>query len=208
VPARWRRPLLRGRLAKLFLLVVAAAPLGGCYHGSARDVSLGELSREPGWATVEGVPLIRQSADKDCGAAALAMVLARWRIPSSDAEIVHAIPTESGHGIAAGALRDYARTKGLQAFLISGEVADLVREVGSQRPVMVGLVQHYGDRAFSHYEVVVGINERARRVLLLDPARGRREDSFDGFSAEWGRAGRLTLVVASPEGVPGPASGP
>jgi ABC-type bacteriocin/lantibiotic exporter with double-glycine peptidase domain len=43
---------------------------------------------------------IRQKVERDCGAAALAMVLQRWSVPSSLAEILRAIPSESGHGIA------------------------------------------------------------------------------------------------------------
>lgn len=94
-------------------------------------------------------------------------------------------------------MRDFARQKGLRAFLIKGELADLVNEVGLNRPVLVGLVQRYGDRALSHYEVVAGINQTTRRVLLLDPAHGLREDGFDGFAAEWDAAGRPTLVIVA-----------
>jgi hypothetical protein len=82
--------------------------------------------------------------------------------------------------------------------VIKGELVDLVDEVALNRPVLVGLVQRYGSRrVLSHYEVVVGINQTYRRVLLLDPAHGLREDGFDGFAAEWGAAGRPTLVIIS-----------
>ena len=47
----------------------------------------------------------------------------------------------------------------------------------------------------SHYEVVTGINQTTRHVLLLDPAHELREDGFDGFAAEWDAAGRPTLVI-------------
>ena len=62
----------------------------------------------------------------------------------------------------------------------------------------MGLVQRFGDKAYAHYEVVVGINAGKRRVLLHDPARGLRQDGFDGFTTEWQAAGKLTLVVAPP----------
>lgn len=189
------------RSASLLALVVVGT-LSGCYHGSARDVSARELNRDPGWVLVPSVRMVRQSSTRDCGAAALAMVLGRWGTPSSSsAEILKLVPVDPQHGIAAGALRDLARQKGLRAFLIAGEVDDLKREIGLNRPVLVGLVQHYGDKALSHYEVVVGINARARRILVLDPARGQREDGFDGFTTEWNRSGRLAIVVA-PQAVP------
>jgi hypothetical protein len=62
--------------------------------------------------------------------------------------------------------------------------------------VLVGLVQRYtNNRAYAHYEVVVGINARSRQLLLLDPGNGMREDAMSSFSQEWEGAGRLTLVV-------------
>jgi len=144
---------------------------------------------------VDGVHLIRQTGERDRGAAALVMMLQRWSVPSSVDEILRSIPVESGHGIGLGVLRDFVREKGLRAFVIKGELADLVNEVGLNRPVLVGLVQRYGDRALSHYEVVAGVNQSTHRVLLLDPAHGLREDGFDGFAAEWDAAGRPMLVI-------------
>ena len=179
-------------------LLGAMAGGAGCYHGSARSISPADLTREAGWVTVSGVPIVKQTADRDCGAAALAMVLARWGVPASAADILRAGPPDPGHGIGAGWLRDFTRQQGLHAFLIEGELDDLVKEAGANRPVLVGLVQRFGDRAYSHYEVVVGINPRIRRVLLHDPARGLRQDSFAGFGTEWQAAGKLALVVASP----------
>jgi ABC-type bacteriocin/lantibiotic exporter with double-glycine peptidase domain len=180
-----------GHALGLTLLVA----LAGCYHGTARTVSPGDLGRERGWVMVEGLRPIRQSSDRDCGAAALAVMLRHWSVASTPAEILRAVPMEPGHGIAIGALRDYARGKGLAAFVIQGEIADLIKEVGLNRPVLVGLVQRHGGRALAHFEVVAGINQLTRRVLLLDPARGLSEDSFDGFSAEWSAADRPALVI-------------
>jgi ABC-type bacteriocin/lantibiotic exporter with double-glycine peptidase domain len=177
----------------LFLAAVVA--LAGCYHGSARTISPGDLGREHGWVVVDGLHLIRQSTDRDCGAAALAVMLQHWSVAATAGEILHAVPTGSGHGIAMGTLRDFARQKGLAAFVIQGEMADLIKEVGLNRPVLVGLVQRHGKRALSHFEVVAGINQTTRRVLLVDPALGLREDGFDGFATEWGAAGRPALVI-------------
>lgn len=183
-------------VGRLVFAVVSVATLAGCYHGSAKSVTPGEVGRKPGWVVVRDVHLVRQSAERDCGAAALAMVLGRWGIASSTDDILRAHPPAPGHGIPAVALRDFARERGLAAFLINGELGDLAHEVDLDRPVLVGLVQRYGQRAYPHYEVVVGVNKRARRVLTYDPGRDLREDGFDGFSAEWEPAGRLALVVA------------
>jgi hypothetical protein len=126
------------------------------------------------------------------------MMLHHWAVPVPAEKILQAIPVEPGHGITVGALRDFARHKGLAAYVIKGELADLVNEVGQKRPVLVGLLQRQGKQALSHYAVVAGINPTRHRVLLLDPARGLREDSYEGFSAEWTPAGRPALVMVPP----------
>lgn len=180
---------------RTLLALAAAVAVAGCYHGTARAILPSDLTRDRGWVLVDGVHLIRQTGERDCGAAALVMMLQRWSVPSSVDEILRSIPVESGHGIGLGVLRDFVREKGLRAFVIKGELADLVNEVGLNRPVLVGLVQRYGDRALSHYEVVAGVNQSTHRVLLLDPAHGLREDGFDGFAAEWDAAGRPMLVI-------------
>ncbi len=144
---------------------------------------------------VHDLRVIRQGAGRDCGAAALAMMLQHWSVAVTAEEILRTVPSGSGHGIAMGALRDFARQKGMAAFVIKGEMTDLVKEVGLDRPVLVGLVQRYGDRARTHFEVVAGINQMTRRVLLLDPAHGLREDGFNGFASEWGAAGWPALVI-------------
>jgi ABC-type bacteriocin/lantibiotic exporter with double-glycine peptidase domain len=179
------------------LLTVFALGSAGCYRGKARTVSLADLDREPGWLVVRDVPEVRQESDEDCGPAALAMVLAHWGIPNAAREIRQAVPSSEVGGVTAGALRQFTRTKGLSAFLISGRSADLEHELRARRPVLVGLVQRYtGGRALTHYEVVVGLNPATRRILLLDPGRGPREDELASFDDEWRASGRLALVVA------------
>jgi ABC-type bacteriocin/lantibiotic exporter with double-glycine peptidase domain len=181
--------------AKHALRLAVLVGLAGCYHGTARTVSPGDLGRDRGWVLVEDLRLIRQSSDRDCGAAALAAMLRHWSVASTPVEILRAVPIRPGQGIAIGALRNYARQKGLAAFVIQGELADLIKEVGLNRPVLVGLMQRHGGSALAHFEIVAGINQITRRVLLLDPARGLSEDGFDGFAAEWGAAGRPALVI-------------
>ena len=175
--------------------LIAACLLTGCYHGTARTIAAADVRREPGWVLVDKMHLVPQTDLRDCGAAALAMMLGHWSLPISKDEILRSVPMDPAHGIAAGALRDLAVRKGMNAFLFVGELADLFNEIGLDRPVLVGLVQRYGDRAISHYEVVAGVNRATRRVLLMDPGHGLREDTFEGFAEEWTAAGRPTLVI-------------
>ena len=168
---------------------------GGCYHGTARSVTLADLGTAQSWERVAGVPEIRQVAREDCGAAALAMVLGYWRIPIERDEIAAASAPGPARGIRAVDLRDVARRQGLQAFVIEGRFDDLERELRRHHPVVVGMMKRYAQRAYPHYEVVVGIDRAQQRVLTLDPASGLRVNSREGFSAEWAAAHQVALVV-------------
>jgi ABC-type bacteriocin/lantibiotic exporter with double-glycine peptidase domain len=187
----------RARLALLGGLIAA-----GCYHGSARNITLAELGGpEPhagsrtSWERVTGMPDVRQVAREDCGAAALAMVLGYWQKAGTRNEITAATTPGAKGGIAAADLRDFARRRGLQAFVIEGGLDDLEREIRWRHPIVVGMMKRYGQRDYPHYEVVVGLERSRGRVLTLDPASGLRVNSREGFVAEWTAARRVTLVV-------------
>jgi ABC-type bacteriocin/lantibiotic exporter with double-glycine peptidase domain len=171
--------------------------LAGCYTGTARTVSPFEIARDPGWLLVRDVPFSGQQADNDCGAAALAMVLQYWGVAVTRDQITAAHPPAGNQrrGLRAGELRDFSRARGLQAFVVKGGVDDLSSELQRARPVIVGLGKPYGSERYAHYEVVVGLHPARRRILTLDPARGWRENSLEGFAAEWAPAQQLLLVV-------------
>jgi ABC-type bacteriocin/lantibiotic exporter with double-glycine peptidase domain len=203
VRAHTARPRIASpeRLALLGCLLAT-----GCYLGSARNATLADLTGEEGWELVEGVATVRQSGNEDCGAAALAMVLGYWRVPVTRDGITAANPPAPERGIKAAALRDFTRRQGLQAFVIPGQLADLDREIHQHHPVLVGLMKRYGRSSYSHYEVVIGVNRPKQRVLTIDPARGLRVNSREGFATEWAAAGQVTLVVF-PQ-APAPQVGP
>ena len=145
---------------------------------------------------VPGVPLVAQRARADCGVAALAMVLRFWQPGTNDQTVRSWVGSvDVDKGLKAGRMRDIARGKGLEAFLIEGSFDDLLREIGRQRPVIVGVLQISGRRGYPHYEVVVGVNQGRRKVLTADPAEGWREQDFADFEARWRPARRLALVV-------------
>jgi ABC-type bacteriocin/lantibiotic exporter with double-glycine peptidase domain len=179
-------------------VVVAVALAAGCssYTGQARDFSPARLSSEPGWLRVRGVPLERQVEEADCGAAAIAMVIAYWTGGAPPA-IARALRPAPERGIAAGRMRDLARRSGLAAFIVRGELADLEREIAAGRPVVVGLVKPHGKRVLTHYEVVVGLHRARKIVVTIDPASGWRENGVDAFLAEWSPSKRLALMVSA-----------
>jgi ABC-type bacteriocin/lantibiotic exporter with double-glycine peptidase domain len=196
-PPRARAARLATMVARAAALLLLIAPVGaGCYTGSARGVaSLPDLERAPGWVLVRGVHFVHQQSEADCGAAAMAMALSYWGQPTTLETVVAARPPHDG-GIAAGELRDLARARGLQAFLVPGTFIDLETQLRRGRPVVVGLAKPItGNRAVQHYEVVIGLNRTEGRVLAWDPAQGLRENSVEGFAREWIPAHQLALIM-------------
>jgi len=194
--------MTRARFALVASLLLGIAAQGCSYLGSARDFDPRELRKEPGWVAVETVEPQRQGSREDCGIAALEMILAYYEKPVPADEVAKACPIEPGSGSRAGEMRDFAKSQGLQAFLIHGEVSDFSRELSLGHPVIVGLVKRYATGAYTHYEVVVALHPDRKRIVTLDPANGWRSNSIEGFLEEWEAAARLTLVVFPQGGSP------
>lgn len=180
--------------AVVVLLVTAAC---SSYVGTARDTTPSKLAAEPGWTLVRDVPYVAQQTETECGAAAIGMVVAYWT-GAPGASVMAQLRPVPKTGIAAGTLRDVARARGLASFVIAGELADLTRELAAGRPVLVGLVKPQRRAAFNHYEVVVGVHRERALVVTLDPAEGWRQNTLEGFLAEWKAAKNVTLIVSAP----------
>lgn len=197
------------RAAILLALSALTTSAPACYRGTARAVSPVEAdaaTRDPAWQLVNGVPFVAQESDRDCGPAALAMVFGYYHLPGTSLEEVSArVPAEDlrrGAGVRAGTLRDLARARGLNAFVVSGTFNDLLEQVSRGRPVLVGLAKPMigmsGDRSAAHYEVVVGINRLRKLIRTFDPARGLRENTLEGFAREWVPTHQVTIIVLPP----------
>jgi ABC-type bacteriocin/lantibiotic exporter with double-glycine peptidase domain len=186
------------RAVRFFALAAVGAALlsalGCAYTGEAKDFDPGELTTSPGWISVPEVPLEIQKSTEDCGTTALSMVLEYWRVAVSLEEWESSGLLLAGKGSRARDLRDLARQKGLQAFLIHGRWEDLRNEVDRGHPVIVGLVKPASSGAVTHYEVVVAVHPEREIVVTHDPANGRRQYPLSGFRKEWDPAGYLTLV--------------
>src|SRR5262245_10329399 len=106
---------------RALLALALAAP--ACYTGSAHTVPPGTataMGRDPAWQITPDVPFVAQRTAHDCGPAALAMVLAHFRVAPPAAD--H--PELARGDVRAGALRDVARERGLEAYVVSGTFDD------------------------------------------------------------------------------------
>jgi ABC-type bacteriocin/lantibiotic exporter with double-glycine peptidase domain len=172
------------------LLLAAVASAGCGYLGSARDFDPAEFSRDPRWLRAGDVPLILQKSERDCGAAAVAMILDHWGRGVPFETLVAGLPEDPARGYKAGDLKKLLEAQRLRAFVVSGTV-----QLAQGRPSIVGLVKPGALGPSTHFEVVVAYHPVDQRVVTLDPARGWRENGLAGFLGEWDPAGRA-LVVA------------
>ncbi len=183
------------RRVEVAALIAVLAIASGCgYTGSATKIDPAEFDLDLGWISVKNIRIQMQKGDNDCGSACLAMVLTHWGLPTTPGEVDAACPPSDG-GSQAGQMRNYVKTRGLQSALIHGTLEDLNKEMTAGRPVIVGLIKPYTGYALPHYEVVVAINPAKKLVATLDPARGPRQNTYEGFLQEWEPAKNLTLIV-------------
>jgi ABC-type bacteriocin/lantibiotic exporter with double-glycine peptidase domain len=182
----------RAHLTLLALCAVSAA----CspYVGSASRVRPEQVRQERDWVLVEHVPTLRQRARHDCGPTALAMVV-RYLEPERDLAHDRFFAGLEDRHVAVSELRNHARSLGLTAFVVEGTPDDLLHELHSGRPVIVGVGKPTLQGTVFHYEVVIGYHRRTRRILMIDPAEGWLQNSFEGFVREWQASGRALLVV-------------
>jgi ABC-type bacteriocin/lantibiotic exporter with double-glycine peptidase domain len=176
-----------------FTILLCLSTLGCVgYTGAARNLAPNAWKHERGWIAVDDVPVFRQHAEFDCGPTALAMVLGYWRkaLPPDQRSAFPANQRAS-----AGELRDYARARGMSAFVVAGTLADIAHELKQKRPVIVGVAKPSTNGAVAHYEVVVGLHPETQRIATLDPAVGWRQNSLMGFMKEWMPTGCVLLVV-------------
>lgn len=177
------------------LVVVALAACQLPYTGGARAVApTTELDAH--WLRAAPTPVVRQHHDSDCGLAALAMVAGAWGRTWSVDALETAMPPNQ-RGVKLGALRDYARTHGLDAYAVAATPDDLAHELRAGRPVVIGLMLPFDDhRNRSHYEVAIAMDPDTGSLITIDPASGvRMRRSRSVLDVEWKAASYATLVV-------------
>ncbi len=178
-------------------MVATLVGASGCVSlgGSSRPLDASRLASEPGWIVAAHTPEVRQRGAEDCGAAALAMLAGRWRVPLSIDAVAAALPAQAEGAARLGDLRDVARANGLTAFAITGDRDTILRELRAGRSAILGLLIPAGRSRRSHFEVIVAAHEADEQYVTIDPAAGWRVRSWVDLDAEWSAAGRPMLVV-------------
>jgi ABC-type bacteriocin/lantibiotic exporter with double-glycine peptidase domain len=176
---------------KVFLLVLVA----GCAAAPGRPFSPARLDREKGWLATREVQIVEQQGEMDCGPAAAATLLGFWERRASAAELRRASGVAEDRGLTATALRDLLRARGLEAYLVAGELADLERELGAGRPALVGTLRKGPGGLIAHYQIVAALHRERKQIVVADPAYGWRELPIDAFEKIWTEAKRVLIVA-------------
>lgn len=127
----------------------------------------------------KSVPMIRQHEPKDCGAAALAMILEYFGKKIPYASICEAIKVDR-QGANLYGLHDGAAQFGLDATILEGSAQDFIQEVRSGQIKLPAIVRIVNRFAMEHYIVVTKI--KGNKMHYCDPGEGRQKLSVEHFS--------------------------
>lgn len=181
------------------IVLLLGVLLAAC-AGRETEMVLARPGDLPPVARVAGVPFFPQ-ADKACGPASLAMVLA-WSGLSTGPEAASTqVYTPGREGSLAADMLGGARRNGRLAVPVTG-LAALLRELGAGHPVLV--MQNLGldIRPVWHFAVAIGYDLPAREMVLHSGLDPEMRLSLDTFEHTWERAGRWAVVVVPPERLP------
>src|SRR5215470_5571146 len=128
--------------------VLACAALSAAcvsYRGAGHSFEPQRLV-EAGWTATPSVPVLRQVRELDCGPVATAMLLGYWGKKTEPDALRAEAHVGPERALSAGTIRDLVKARGLDAYLVEGEVDDLQRELAAGRPVLVGLAKPISDK--------------------------------------------------------------
>jgi len=220
-----RRTSKLNLLGYMFILPLALI-LSGCSSGP-------QLASDKSFAVefldfkYSKVPLVNQSEQRSCGAAALTSVIQYWTETGevTESQLLASYPPESKEGYPLLQLRQMALDQDLLAFGVTLDrdpLTQLSEHLEKGRPVITALtlprgryfgdnlpvietfdrraIAGFGERWKNHYVVVMG--QSSRDYMLMDPQYGYVSLGKGDFLEYWKRQGYSALIVsAKPKGV-------
>ena len=143
--------------------------------------------------------------DYQCGPAALATVLVGQGIAVTPAELVGEVYVPARQGSLQAEMRAAARARGLVAYRLRPELADILTEVAAGNPVLVFQNLGLGFAPRWHYAVVIGYDLDAGRIVLRSGTIERHVNDLPRFERTWARGERWAFVALPPDQLPATA---
>ena len=140
--------------------------------------SLSVLHEKMSKADVENLiplPLVKQSTEYTCGAAAVLSILKYFGDETLEAELVKQLGTNSNYGTDYRQMVQFFQSKGFQITAHAGmSMSELQEHISQGKPVLCLIqawesgIQDYSDYwGIGHYVVAIGYD--AERIYLMDP---------------------------------------
>lgn len=100
----------------------------------------------------------------------------------------------SVRGVTGESMVGFLRDQDYVTFTFRGETADLAKNTGLGRPVIVALSPKRGQPL--HFVLVLGVNPQSSEAIVHDPDRGAYvKQPLDRFLKQWNGADRWTLLA-------------
>ncbi|MBF2047340.1 MAG: peptidase domain-containing ABC transporter [Elainella sp. C42_A2020_010] len=169
---RPKLPVPRGSKGVNYLPATATPATATTFASSTEPVQFPKPTQRRLLDFLDRYPWIEQQSSSDCGAACLAMISQYWgkRVP------LHLLREQANVGRAGASLKSLAKAAELLGYHALPVRASLGRMAEQSNP----WIAHWEG---THYVVVYRVNRR--RVIIADPALGRRSLSYEEFQSHW-----------------------
>lgn len=119
--------------------------------------------------------IVKQDGYKDCGVASLLSVI-RYYGGDNSLENLREITGTTRKGVSAYNLIEAAKILGFESYGLEGEIDKLE---DSLLPIISHVIIN---RRYQHFVVIYKIDRKNKRILIMDPAHGKKNISFAQFS--------------------------
>ena len=186
---------------------VFAALLGGCASLVPQTAVLREGLPQglPAQAEIAEVPFFPQ-AEYQCGPAALATVLAHFKVKVTPDDLVAEVYLPERKGSLQVEMLAAARRHGVVSYLLAPSLEDVMREVAGGNPVIVLQDQGIGPFENWHYAVVVGYDYQSGELILRSGEQKRRMLHFAFHEYMWSKGGYWAMLAVPPDRIPATAT--
>jgi len=186
--------------SKLLVIGLIVAGLSACARLENPKTSL-EVDGLSPRATLASVPFHPQAERRDCGPAALAMMLGWTGIDPSPTVLAPAVYTPGREGTLQSDIIQATRRAGRLAIPVRS-LQDLLFELDAGNPVLV--LQNLGLKQWPlwHYAVAMGYDLDSATLFLHSGREQRFATSFSDFAASWQSSERWGLTVTMPNQLP------
>lgn len=119
--------------------------------------------------------IVKQDGKKDCGVAALLSIV-KYYGGDNTLENLRELSKTTKKGVSAYNLIEAAKLLGFESYGLSGEITSITDDL---LPIISHIIVN---KSYQHFVVIYKINHTTKKVLIMDPAQGKKILSFSQFN--------------------------